>query len=350
MRGVKVSSRIVALHPRNVFRISRGARRAAGNVFLKIEREGITGYGEASANAYYGESAEGVMEKLGTVAGFLAGRRVVSTADIAAIWSEAWPLLAPSRAAQCALDIALWDWLGKKEGCSVGELASSQVPSAIGSFVTIGISEPAELDAKVAELAGFPRVKIKSGHNGDISAAELLRAALPNACMAVDANCAWEGLNLAKMGDALRSLHMEFVEQPLPPGSDRKMPISSRELDLPVMADESCVTMEDVARMPGLFSEINIKLVKCGGLTPALKMAVRGRELGLGIMVGCMLESSILIAAGAVAAQLADYADLDGAWLLSDDPASGWHFEQGTLHPPKGAGLGVTLPPEFFES
>lgn len=317
-------------------------------MFLKIERDGIAGYGEASANAYYGESAEAVVEKLGALHSFLAGRRVSSPADIAEIWNEAWPLLSPSRAAQCALDVALWDWLGKKEGCSAGELASGQVPSAVGSFVTIGISEPEELDAKMAEFAGFPRVKIKSGHRGDISAAERVRAAMLNACLAVDANCAWEGLNLPELGEGLRKIHMDFVEQPLPPEADGKMPEAARQLGLPVMADESCVTEEDVERMPGIFSEINIKLVKCGGLTPALRMAKRGRELGLGVMIGCMLESSVLIAAGAVAAQWADYADLDGAWLLADDPATGWRFERGMLHPPEGVGLGVALEPELF--
>jgi L-alanine-DL-glutamate epimerase-like enolase superfamily enzyme len=109
------------------------------------------------------------------------------------------------------------------------------------------------------------------------------------------------------------------------------------------MADESCVTAEDVERVSGHFAGFNIKLVKCGGLTPALRMARRGRELGLRTMVGCMLESSLLIAAGAVAAQITDYADLDGAWLLADDPAEGWVFERGMLYPGEGTGFGVLI-------
>ena len=120
---MKVNTRLRALHPRNVFRISRAARRETINVFLRIERDGIAGDGEASANAYYGENAVDVAARLEAVGGFLEGRAVESPADIAAIWEEAWPLLAPSRAAQCALDVALWDWLGKRKGRTVAELA-----------------------------------------------------------------------------------------------------------------------------------------------------------------------------------------------------------------------------------
>ena len=119
------------------------------------------------------------------------------------------------------------------------------------------------------------------------------------------------------------------------------MKMLSPRLPVPVMADESCVTVEDVERVPGHFAGFNIKLVKCGGLTPALRMARRGRELGLRTMVGCMLESGLLIAAGAVVAQITDYADLDGAWLLTDDPVKGWLFDRGALLPAEGPGLGV---------
>jgi L-alanine-DL-glutamate epimerase-like enolase superfamily enzyme len=110
---------------------------------------------------------------------------------------------------------------------------------------------------------------------------------------------------------------------------------------LPIMADESCARPEDVERLPGRFSGFNIKLVKCGGLTPALAMLRRGRELGLKVMIGCMLESSLLIAAGCVAAQEADYADLDGSWLLKDDPCRGLAIADGHIVPAAVPGLGA---------
>lgn len=340
---MKVNTWLCALHPRNVFRISRAARHETTNVFLRIERNGIAGYGEASPNAYYDENAGNVAAKLEAVAHLLSGCSVNSPADIAVIWEEAWAILTPSRAAQCALDIALWDWFAKRHNRSVAELALGVKPGPVLSFATVGISEPEELEQKIADLAGFRRIKIKSDKSGDLRAAARIREAMPDAAIALDANCAWGDIDLAKMGAALAGLWIEFVEQPLPAERDAEMRKISARLPVPIMADESCVTIEDVERVPGNFAGFNIKLVKCGGLTPALRMARRGRELGLRTMTGCMLESSLLIAAGAVAAQITDYADLDGAWLLADDPAQGWFFDRGTLFPPDHPGLGAMM-------
>jgi L-alanine-DL-glutamate epimerase-like enolase superfamily enzyme len=340
---VKIDTQLRALHPRNVFRISRAARRETVNVFLRIERDGIAGNGEASASAYYGENAADVARRLMGLGAFLDGRAVDSPEDVAAIWEEAWPLLAPSRAAQCALDVALWDWLGKRDGYTVAELALGEKARPVASFATIGISGPEELERKIGELAGFPRVKVKADQTGDLSTAARVRGAMPEARIAVDANCAWGDIDFDRVGAELRGIGIEFVEQPLPPARDAEMAGLCARLPVPVMADESCVTAEDVERVSGHFAGFNIKLVKCGGLTPALRMARRGRELGLRTMVGCMLESSLLIAAGAVAAQITDYADLDGAWLLADDPAEGWVFERGMLYPGEGTGFGVLI-------
>ncbi len=197
---MKITTRLRALHPRNVFRISRAARRETINVFVRIEREGVAGNGEASANAYYGENAVDVAARLGALSDFLDGRAVDSPADIAAIWEQAWPLLAPSRAAQCALDVALWDWLGKRHDCTVAELALGEMARPVASFATIGISGQEELDRKLRELSGFPRVKIKADEAGDLSAAACVRAAMPEACIAVDANCAWGGRRFREDG------------------------------------------------------------------------------------------------------------------------------------------------------
>jgi len=308
---------------------------------VRIERDGIAGYGEASGKRYYGEEPAVVAAKLMGLQSFLDSRRVDSTADIAAIWEEAWPVLAPSRAAQCALDVALWDWLGKREGASVAELALGAKPQPVVSFATIGLSKPEELEGKIAELSGFPSVKIKADESGSSSTIAKVRAALPEALLAVDANCAWGAVDPQRIAQELANLGIDFIEQPLPPAMEERMPAFASALGVPIIADESCITERDVERMAGLFAGFNIKLVKCGGITPALRMARRGKELGLRTMVGCMLESSVLIAAGAVVAQVTDYADLDGAWLLGDDPATGWTFDHGRLQPRAGAGLGV---------
>ena len=137
----------------------------------------------------------------------------------------------------------------------------------------------------------------------------------------------------------ISSLDVSFIEQPLPPGDDTKLVKGSYAL--PLIADESCVTESDFERVGRHFDGINVKLVKCGGLTPALRILRRARDQGLRTMVGCMLETSILIAAGCVAAQIAEYADLDGSWLIANDPCEGWSFERGVLSPPSRLGLGA---------
>lgn len=340
-RRVKISTTIRSLHPREVFRISRAARTEVRNVFLRIEAGGIVGIGEASPNAFYEETPEAVEERLGRV-GELLGDLPESTADIEELWRRSWQMLAPSRAAQCALDLALWDWLGKRQGIPVAELALGQPARPVESFCTIGICSPEELAARAAGFREHSLIKIKSDAQAQLGPVRTVRS-WGDARLAVDANCAWADVDLAPLSRELSSLGVEFIEQPLHPSEDFRMQGLLAESALPLVADESCVTLENVEAMPGRFSGFNVKLVKCGGLTPALQMLARGRELGLLTMVGCMLESSLLIAAGAVAAQKSDYADLDGAWLLADDPSTGVGFERGLLRLSGAPGLGCEV-------
>jgi L-alanine-DL-glutamate epimerase-like enolase superfamily enzyme len=325
------------LHPRHVFRISRAQRRSVRNVFVRVEHDDVVGLGEASPNAFYNETAESVLERLEAARPWAERLRIASVADIAAAWETGWQWLAPSRAAQCALDLALWDWLGRRVEKSACEMAWGEPAREVATFCTIGISSPEELAAKLDELDGFPRIKIKAGGAADVDTVRRVRERSA-ALLAVDANCAWAGDDIAALARELEPLGVAFIEQPLPPGDESALP-SARPL--PILADESCVTEADLERVARRFDGFNIKLVKCGGLTPALRMARRGLELGLQTMVGCMLESSALIAAGAVVAQRTEFADLDGAWLLADDPFTGWSFDRGRLRPPAAAGLGV---------
>ena len=335
------------LHPRRPFRISRGRRVEVRNVFVRVERDGVSGYGEASPINYYDETWESVMERLEHARHFLTTLQLKFVTDIECAWDEVWPLLAPSRAAQCALDMALWDWLGRRLGVSVSELAWGEKPRPVVTFCTIGLSERDELIEKVKEMHGFPRIKIKSSSDACLNTVRYVRLQ-GDALLAVDANCAWEGVDLLSISGKLAELRVAFIEQPLP--SSHEMGLSKSSAHLPLMADESCVTEGDVDRAAERYSACNIKLVKCGGITPARRMAQRCRALGLKSMVGCMLESSALIAAGASVAQGADFADLDGAWLLRDEPFVGWRFDHGVLHPPREAGLGITPRNGMFPS
>ena len=327
------------LSPRHAFRIARPREQPLRNVFVRIAADGVHGFGEASPNGFYGENAAQVVAKIGEATPWLRNLQIRKVADLERAWSESWASVAPSRAAQCALDLALWDWLARREGTTVAELSLGIPPAPVCTFCTLGLSTESELRAKLSELDQFPRIKIKSDAAADLEPVRIVRAA-SRGLIAVDANASWSGLDLCALSKELAALGVAFIEQPLPPAEDDRLP---RDCGcLPIFADESCVLEEHVSRVAGHFDGFNIKLVKCGGLTPALRMARHGRVLGVQTMVGCMLETSALIAAGAVVAQLTDYADLDGAWLLGDDLFTGWTFETGLLHPPQNAtGLGV---------
>jgi L-alanine-DL-glutamate epimerase-like enolase superfamily enzyme len=333
------------LHPRRAFRISRGRRTEVRNVFVRLEHEGVTGYGEASPNSFYEETWEGVIAKLEAAREFIASLDVRSVADIEGAWGEAWRFVAPSRAAQCALDVALWDWFARRQGVTVAELVWQEPAKPVETFATIGLSSAEELPAKIEELRGFPRIKIKSDAAASLETVRQVRERTAS-MVAVDANCAWAGVDLRHLSEEIARLEVEFIEQPFPPAQDANVPRAGS--CLPVIADESCVTEDDVAGVLVHFDGFNIKLVKCGGITPARRMVQHGHARQKKIMVGCMLESSALIAAGAVIAQRTQYADLDGAWLIGDDPFRGWRFDRGTLHPPAGPGLGAEPEPGLF--
>jgi L-alanine-DL-glutamate epimerase-like enolase superfamily enzyme len=334
---VQIKTAVHRLHPRGAFRTARARAVPFDNVILGVEHDGVTGWGEASPHPYYGASASSVVGNLESLSGWLRTLSIRSVDDIARAWMESWTRL-HDRAAQCALDLALWDWLARKEGATVTELAHGHAPEPVTSFATIGLSTKEELGEKIAELEGFPRVKIKSDATGDLEPARRVKEEL-GAAIAVDANCAWSTTTLPALATGFAGLGVEFIEQPFAHAHDGALIRGS--YPLPIVADESCVLEEDVERLSRNFDGVNVKLVKCGGITPALRMVKQASELGMRTMVGCMLETSILIAAGCVVAQHTDYADLDGAWLIADDPCTGWRFERGVLRAPRALGLGT---------
>ena len=339
---MKASVRLQPLTPRFVFRINNAQISATRNVFVRLKGEdGIAGYGEGAPSKFFGENAEEIVVRLERAAEWLSGLEVRSVADIERAWGEAWEWVKPFRAAQSTLDLALWDLVAKHEGRSVASLAFGKAPAPVKSFATIGLSDPGELKVKVAELRGFPLIKVKMDRGADLDALRFIRDET-GAAIAVDANRAWKEVDLPAFSERLAGLGVLFIEQPFPVEEDPRMEALLPQSRLPVFADESCATLEDIERMRGRYTGFNIKLSKCGGLTPALKMLRRGRELGMRVMVGCRLESSLGIAAGAMLAQLADYADLDGAWLLGDDPFDGLPLWNGELVIPDVPGFGVT--------
>ncbi|HEX7238047.1 MAG TPA: enolase C-terminal domain-like protein, partial [Gammaproteobacteria bacterium] len=263
---MEIHTSVHPLHPRGAFRIARKRTVDFNNVILRVEHEGVTGWGEASPHPYYGASAADVVRTLERLSGWLRTLSIRSVDDIARAWQESSTRL-QDRAAQCALDLALWDWLARKEGVTVTELAHGHAPKPVTSFATIALSTREELDEKIAELAGFPRVKIKSDAGGDLEPARRVKKEL-GAAIAIDANGAWSTSALPALATAFARFGAEFIEQPFPEAQDRDLIRGS--YPLPIIADESCVLEEDVERLARHFDGINVKLVKCGGLTPAL--------------------------------------------------------------------------------
>jgi L-alanine-DL-glutamate epimerase-like enolase superfamily enzyme len=337
---IRIYNAAKALHPKHVFRISRAARPKVDNAYLVVEQDGVMGYGEASPNAFFNEEIGDVSLRLAGLNDYFRRQTLESADDIGRIWTEMREWAAPSRATQCAIDVALWDLHSKLLGKTAADAVLGRPARPVATSATLGICPREEWPDRIEEAADFPAVKVKLDASVRTDLIEAIRART-RAAIRVDANGAWAGLDIAAVSARLEALGVEFIEQPLLPPDDARMEAILRESRLPIMADESCALPEDVARLPGRFHGFNIKLVKCGGITPALAMLKEGKRLGLKVMVGCMLESSLLIAAGAIVAQDADYADLDGSWLLRDDPFRGLEIRRGFIQPNTWPGLGV---------
>jgi len=244
--------------------------------------------------------------------------------------------------AKSAASAALHDLAGKRLGLPLYRLWGLDASRAPHSSFTIGVAPEQELRLKVREAAAYPILKVKLGTDHDAEILRVIREEAPDKVLRVDANAAWTARQALAMMDVLAEHRVEFVEQPLAPHDVRGLRFVRERSTLPIIADESCVLLSDVARMADTVDGINIKLAKCGGLREAVKMIVAARANGLLVMMGCMIESSLGITAAAHMAPLLDFADLDGAALLADDPYTGATIENGVIAIPAEPGLGVT--------
>jgi L-alanine-DL-glutamate epimerase-like enolase superfamily enzyme len=241
-----------------------------------------------------------------------------------------------------ALDQAIHDLWGKLRGAPVYRLWGLSTDNAPMSDYTLGIDTPAKMVEKLREMPGWPVYKIKLGTPDDLAILRELRRHT-GTVFRVDANCGWTADQTIELAPVLQKLNVEFIEQPLPPEDVEGARRAFEKSALPLIADESCITEEDVDRCMGCFHGINIKLVKCGGLAAARRMIARARELGLTVMAGCMTESTVGISALAQVLPLLDYVDMDGAVLLAKDIATGVRLDRGRCIYPKENGTGVQL-------
>jgi L-Ala-D/L-Glu epimerase len=300
------------------FTIARGSRTAARVLTVRITRGGVTGWGECVPYARYGETVDTVTAQIESL-----------PPDIT---RAALQQALPAGAARNAVDCALWDLAAKQTGRRVWDLAGLPAPRPMVTAYTLSLDTPAAMRAAAAANAHRPILKIKLGTPDDMPRLEAVREGAPRTTIIVDANEGWTADVYADLAPHLIRLGVALVEQPLPAGCDDMLGEIARPL--PVCADESC---HDRASLPALrakYDMVNIKLDKTGGLTEGLATRDAARAAGYGIMVGCMVGSSLAMAPATLLAQGAAYTDLDGPLLLAEDRPHPLTFDAEGVHPP----------------
>jgi L-alanine-DL-glutamate epimerase-like enolase superfamily enzyme len=326
------------LQLRHTFAISRETIETQPTLIVELIDGDLHGFGEASANQFYQASVPEMIAALEAVRSLIE-KTQWETPD------QLWSMLAKSGLHTfplCAVDEAAHDLWGKRHGKPVHVLWGLDANKRPLSNYTIGIDTIDVMLAKMKQYSDWPVFKIKLGTDRDLEIIRSLREST-EATFRVDANCGWTAARTLQLAPQLSELGVQFIEQPLPIEQLSEMEELLRECCLPIMADENCQVLSDVDRCFGKFTGINIKLVKCGGLTPARQMIHRARELGMQVMVGCMIESSIGIGAIAQLLPLLDYVDMDGAELLAEDVADGYQIVRGDCLLDDSPGCGATL-------
>ena len=301
------------------FTISRGSKTEARVVTATITRDGITGRGECVPYTRYGETVEGVRD---AVAALPPGTT-----------REALQSLLPPGAARNAADCALWDWEAKRAGRRAWDLAGLPAPGPVVTAFTLSLDAPAAMEAAARANAHRPLLKIKLGPPDDMPRLEAVRRGSPAASLIVDANEGWTPEVYADLAPHLLRLGVALVEQPLPAGQDEALAHMPRPV--PVCADESCHDRASLGALKGRYDMVNVKLDKTGGLTEALLLREEARAMGLGLMVGCMVGTSLAMAPAVLLAQGAQVADLDGPLLLAEDRPTPLAYDERGVHPPE---------------
>lgn len=317
------------------FTIAHQSREVQETLIVRVEEGEYYGLGEATTNPYYGITLDNMQDVLETFRPQLLHGEWNTPAEL---WELGKAHFSTNRFAQCALDLAVWDWYTKKQGKKLYEylgLNPSQIPT---TNFTIGIDTVEIMCAKLKEI-DWPIYKIKLGTSQDLEIVRELRKHTKSP-FRVDANCAWTVEQTISYSEELAFLGVEFIEQPLEKENYEGMKEVYAYSKLPLIADESCIHETDVNACHGRFHGVNIKLVKAGGITPALRMIQHAKSLGMKTMVGCMTESSVGISALAHLAPLLDYVDMDGAMLLAKDPARGVQLLPTEVRFPEGPGIG----------
>lgn len=331
------------LETKSTFKIARASYNVRDLLVVELREGKFSGFGEASDHSFYGVK----VDKLWKLMEDLKPKIEAYDFDTPEqFWETMNPFLKDHPFAQSALDVAAHDLFGKKMGKPLYELWDLKLENLPRTNYTIGIDSPEKMVEKMLETP-WSVYKIKLGVPHDLEIIKALRAntAVP---FRVDANCGWTVQETIEKSVELKKLGVEFIEQPLPTDALEEMEIVFEKSSLPLFADESCMNEEDVKKCVGRFHGINIKLMKCGGLTPAKRMIKEAKALGLQVFAGCMMESSIGISALAHLLPLLDYVDMDSILLIKKDIADGVKIlDGGEVIFPERNGTGVVLSGEY---
>jgi len=307
------------------FTISRGSKTEAAVLTCTVRDGENAGCGECVPYARYGETIDGVRDDIEAVRERIEGG--ISRQELLAAMKPG--------AARNAVDCALWDLEAKASKVPVWQRIGSGAPRPLETAYTITLGEPEAMAAQARANAARPVLKVKVGTGDDVGRMEAVAKAAPRSRIILDANEGWSEDNLTRHLDAAARCGAVLVEQPLPAGKDEAL--RSVAHPVPVCADESLHTADDLERLAGLYDAINIKLDKAGGLTAALALRTKARELGFGVMVGCMVGTSLAMAPAVLLAQDSDFVDLDGPLLLARDRETPLRYEGSLVYPPESA-------------
>lgn len=335
---MRISTEIISVHLKWPFTTAQDRTVASQSAVIRIEHDGVVGMGEAKVSA---DACGGQAEPVGEYAGraqAMLGKDPFRIEQILADLRRGLPGACCTRA---GIDIALHDLCGKLLGVPLYRLFALNPDNTPLTSYTIGIDTPAAMLTKLQEARGYPILKLKVGVAGDTERVKVIRDRTP-AVLRVDANGGWK--NAAEAIERINQLEaydVELVEQPIPPGNYDGLRTIRRHTRVPIFADEDARTSEDLSALAGCVDGINVKLMECGGLREAIRMVHIAHGLGMQVMLGCMVETSLSLTAAAHLSPLVEHADLDSHLLLRDDPFEGLKVRQGRIILPSGAGLGV---------
>ncbi len=335
---MKIILRTFNLKLKHTFTISRESYDIQPSLIVELQSEGYSGFGEATSNPYYNITVASMQSNLESIIPFIES---ITNETPEIFWDKAHQLLKHDMFALCALDIAYNDLYARKKGKKLYEIWGYTTNHNPKTDYTIGIDSIEKMVSKMNELP-WPIYKIKLGTKEDIAIVTELRKHT-DAIFRIDANCGWTVSETLHNAIELKKLGVEFLEQPLKADDWEGHAELFNHSVLPIVADESCIIEEDVAKCYNFFHGVNVKLVKCGGLTPARRMIAQAKKLGMKTMVGCMTESTVGISAIAHLLPELDFVDMDGGLLLAEDIATGITISDGIIQYSELNGTGVTL-------